>query len=235
MKIYSLATYKVTHGLKFHSPVLSLALSPENMVLAAGTADSSLIIRRKEPKPEVDPYAEFRRKNPRHGTEAYLKRGAAAPVGEDQVEVKTTKTKALKPYDKSLKKFRYQDALTQALDTRDPNVVVTVLEELKRRQGLEIALRGRDEKSLEPILSFLARWVAYPRHSVTLIDVVHVVLDLYGGALGQSDRIDDVMAKLAKQTRAEAEFQQQALGLMGSVNVLVGAASASAQGIAGHQ
>ncbi|KAH8045479.1 hypothetical protein JL720_16682 [Aureococcus anophagefferens] len=49
--------------------------------------------------------------------------------------------------------FRYKDALDEALKTRDPTVVVAVLEELDRRGGRAIALGDRDEKRLEPVLS----------------------------------------------------------------------------------
>lgn len=63
----------------------------------------------------------------------------------------------LKAYEKHLKSFSYQKALDAALKTMNPVVVITLLEELIRRSGLTIALSGRDEKSLEPLLSFTSR------------------------------------------------------------------------------
>ena len=71
----------------------------------------------------------------------------------------------LKPYEKQLKKFNYQKALDSALRTHNPLVVVTVLEELLRRSGLTIALSDRDETTLEPLLSFTARYVSHPRYA----------------------------------------------------------------------
>lgn len=41
----------------------------------------------------------------------------------------------LKPYDSALRKFRYHDALDSALTSRNPVVVVTVLEEMMHRGG----------------------------------------------------------------------------------------------------
>jgi WD40 repeat protein len=42
---------QVTHGLKFHAPVLCVALSPDGSQMAAGTADNTLTIRKRELKP----------------------------------------------------------------------------------------------------------------------------------------------------------------------------------------
>ncbi|KAH8067420.1 hypothetical protein JL721_7530 [Aureococcus anophagefferens] len=68
----------------------------------------------------------------------------------------------------ALRGFRYKDALDEALKTRDPTVVVAVLEELDRRGGRAIALGDRDEKRLEPVLSFAAAHVAHQRYGSRL-------------------------------------------------------------------
>ena len=46
-------------------------------------------------------------------------------------------------------------------------VVYSVLQELVRRSGLKVALSGRTEEELIPVLQFLARWVV-ESESVTL-------------------------------------------------------------------
>ena len=53
----------------------------------------------------------------------------------------------------------YQEALDKALESRNPRTIVAVMEELLMRRGLRIALTGRDEAGLEPLMAFLARWV----------------------------------------------------------------------------
>ena len=55
-------------------------------------------------------------------------------------------------------------------------VVVTLFEELSHRDGLRVALAGRDDVSLAPILRFLLRHVANPRYSAVLLDVCSLVL-----------------------------------------------------------
>jgi len=56
--------------------------------------------------------------------------------------IETERAAKLAPYEMSLQKFNYKQALDAALITRNPVIVVTVLEELSRRSGLTIALSG---------------------------------------------------------------------------------------------
>ncbi len=68
---------------------------------------------------------------------------------------------------------RYKDALDAALQTKRPDVVCSVLEELAGRGGLQRALGNRDAEALLPLLGFLAKYIAEPRHSRLLTDVSH--------------------------------------------------------------
>lgn len=66
--------------------------------------------------------------------------------------------------------------LTAALcgiQTRDPVVVVSMFEELVRRDSLAAALTGRDDAALAPVLAFIVRYIARPRFSSCLIDVAN--------------------------------------------------------------
>ena len=65
---------------------------------------------------------------------------------EDAVVV-GERNRQLKPYEKLLQKFNYQKALDSVLRTRNPLAIVAVLEELNFRNGLSIALAGRNESS----------------------------------------------------------------------------------------
>ena len=57
--------------------------------------------------------------------------------------------------------------------TNDVVIIYSLLEELVHRQGLYIALAGRDEVSLSPILSYLAANLTDPRFVSFLIDICH--------------------------------------------------------------
>eukprot|EP00611_Tribonema_gayanum_P014065 TRINITY_DN2532_c0_g1_i1.p1 TRINITY_DN2532_c0_g1~~TRINITY_DN2532_c0_g1_i1.p1 ORF type:complete len:518 (-),score=189.42 TRINITY_DN2532_c0_g1_i1:333-1886(-) len=232
VKICSLSTYQVMHGLRFQAPLLSLALSTDGVQMAAGTADCALTQRRR-PAPSA---AAVRRAErplyaPQRGTPAYLKRGSRNAVpGLDDTLVEQKRHKPLQPYDQSLRKFRYQEALDLALATRSPIVVASVLEELIQRRGLNIALAGRDEVTLEPILAFLARYIASPRYAPLLIDVTHAVADAYASALGESEGVDELFARLQRQIHCEVDFQKDMHALLGSMDAVIAAASLGAGG-----
>lgn len=116
-------------------------------------------------------------------------------------------------------------SLDAALKTRNPLVVITVLEELCRRNGLAIALSGRDEVSLEPLVSFSARYVSNPKYSGLIIQVIQKILDLYAVVLGQSEAIDSLFVKLHRQVKTEIVFQRQILRVMGSLDGIISVAT----------
>jgi UTP15 C terminal len=72
----------------------------------------------------------------------FYKGAGSAVVRVEDGLVETERAAKLAPYETHLQKFNYQQALDAALNTRNPVIVVTVLEELSRRSGLTIALSG---------------------------------------------------------------------------------------------
>jgi hypothetical protein len=57
-------------------------------------------------------------------------------------------------------------------------VVVEVILELEKREGLLIAIQGRDESTLLPLLQFLAKNIANPEYTATLTRVCQLVLGM---------------------------------------------------------
>jgi U3 small nucleolar RNA-associated protein 15 len=78
---------------------------------------------------------------------------------------------------------RYRDALNAALQTRKAEIVVTVVEELAARDGLDNALGGRDAATLEPLLQFLSKYIVEPRYGKTVCNLTHRILDIYTGVV----------------------------------------------------
>ncbi len=62
------------------------------------------------------------------------------------------------------------------MQSRDPVVVVSVLEELRQRDGIFIALKDRDDTMLEPLITFLAKYITNPRYSAVLITLANTLL-----------------------------------------------------------
>lgn len=72
----------------------------------------------------------------------FVNRGASQKPGEQDFIVPSAAAKALKPYDKKLRQFQFQDALDMAIGTQDSRIVAMLLEELACRNVLQAALGG---------------------------------------------------------------------------------------------
>ena len=234
VKIYSVHTFAVTHGVKYNAPVLSLAMSPDNMSLVVGTSDGVLSTRRREVKGKPQQPRQRSAVPPEQvpgGTAKYFERGKSLKSGGDNrdasedLQALVQRKQRLRSYDMALRKFRYHEALDAALASRNPTVVVTVLEELVYRQGLHKALSGRDEVTLEPLLSFLSRYTTNPRYAALLVDVCRLVLEMYKAVLGQSEAIDELFTRLGRHVKLEVGFQRDVLQLLGSMGAIMHAPS----------
>lgn len=212
IKAHSLADWSTSRVARFDEPVLCVACSHEDLLLAAGTASGRLELRsRNEPNKPVR--SRHRTLTPPPGTYRHFQRGKAfEPKPGDHiiyVAPPSHKKPKLQPYDEALRKFRYGDALDAALATRDPSIVVAVLAELSRRGGLRTAVDNRDEDRLETLLLFLAAHIANPRYALRLTKVVHVALDIYRRILGANPAVDEFFQKIALKVKLEAANQRE--------------------------
>ncbi|KAL1496157.1 hypothetical protein AB1Y20_014774 [Prymnesium parvum] len=241
VKVYDLSTCAVVASLKYAAPLLALALSPSGSDLVVGQSDSTLCVRTRKsaappPPPSDEPYGPRggrlpgqvvdppRREGARPGTYRYFLRGRQhAPQPADRV-VEPSAAPRLSTFDKALKSFRYHEAFDAALKDGSPEVVVSVVEELVQRNGLRIALQGRDHHTLQPVVAFLARQITSPPYSQVLIGVANLLLDMYAPVLGQSPAIDELFVKLRNVLEAEVRLQAELAQLMGAMDVLLAGA-----------
>ena len=191
VKIYDVQSYNMTHGLKYSSPVLSLGVGPDNCKVVTGGADGTVAIRQRVDKAEGGARAGGRgggvgasgqQRKRAWGEQAgaggmrFFMRGQAAHPTANDVVVDVRKKPKLRPHDLLMKRFKYGQALDAALLTKEPVVVVSVLQELAQRGVLEVALGGRDEASLEPLLGFLVKYFSHPHFCSLLITVCEALL-----------------------------------------------------------
>lgn len=220
IKVHSMQSFQVLHGLKIGSPLVSIAVSPDDRKLVMGHADGNLTIRTNK-------------QDAGDSEENEIVPGRLGRVmnneNSQRVEglLETERQVKLRPYEQHLKRFNYHQALDAALKTRNPTVVVTVLEELCRRSGLTIALSGRDDASLEPLLSFAAKHISHPRYCRLITQVVDRILDIYGEMLGQSDVLDELFVKLYSHLKAEVGFQRQVMKVLGALDGVINSSSLS--------
>ena len=105
-------------------------------------------------------------------------------------------------------------------------VVVSVVEELVQRNGLRVALQGRDQQTLQPVIAFLARQITAPPFAPTLIGVANLLLSMYAPVIGQSAAIDELFVKLRNTLEAEVKLQAELAQLLGGMDVLLAGALA---------
>ncbi|KAG8959706.1 hypothetical protein FRC03_007623, partial [Tulasnella sp. 419] len=178
VKVYDVSTYKVVHTMRYPAAILSLGISPDDTHIAAGMADGTLSVRRRQPKATEAAAVEARKETLRQGTyEFFLNTGT---IGErvtkskkvkeralgdaNELKVESRRKKRLRDYDRLLKAFQYGEALDSVLrKTVPPTTAFSVIQELIHRGGLRIALSGRDDVLLEPVLQLLLKNVTDPR------------------------------------------------------------------------
>jgi U3 small nucleolar RNA-associated protein 15 len=209
------------HGLKLSDglPITALACSPGGDRFAIGTTDGTVLVRQVDYQ---NPSTTTRKKRPPQvGTYSFFQRGQSVPAAADDVVVgqqDSKRAKKLKPFDDALRQFRYGDALDDVLATRSPDAVIAVLEELSKRHGLVNALSNRDEETLEPVLSFIVRYITKPEYCSLLIGVSDLILDIYGDVAGQSDTIDELFLKLKRRIMDEVRVQKLLCRLSGQID-----------------
>ncbi|EPZ34148.1 U3 small nucleolar RNA-associated protein 15 domain-containing protein [Rozella allomycis CSF55] len=220
VKVFDLETYKICHSFKYTNPVLSLALDPLMTRFVVGMTNGLISIRQRTP-PENKDEAKNGEPTYRANTKRYFARGSLAPIATDAYQVEKRKHKALKDYERFIKKFQYQNALDAAINKGNPEVVFHVIEELALRNALVAALTGRDESRLLPVLKYLMKNVINPLYSKVLIVVTNTVIDMYAGVFGFSIQIDDMLAKLRSKVKEEVELQKRMQELKGMMNLLL--------------
>jgi U3 small nucleolar RNA-associated protein 15 len=216
----AISTSGATQAATVAVAITSLAATVTGDRIAIGTANGTILVCQKG-----IPIQTLKRTNnePSAGTYAFFTRGMNVDPsnGDTIVAASSNKKRKLAKYDIALKQFRYSDALDEALATRIPRTVVAVFEELGKRQGLTIALSNRDEETLEPILSFIVRYITRPRFAALLIGVTNILINIYSEVTGQSEMIDELFAKLQNQIAEEIRTQKVLFRVVGQLDAIL--------------
>ncbi|KAM6495843.1 WD40-repeat-containing domain protein [Amanita muscaria] len=238
VKVYDVCTYKVVHTMRYPSPLLCLAISPDETHIAAGMADGMLSVRYRQPK--ASEQSMLNSNYPatasnfldisNAGSGITRDKTRPRPTGDaNEFRVESRRTKRLKDYDKLLKGFKYSAALDAVLRKQvPPTTTFSLIQELIHRDGLRSALAGRDDVLLEPVLRLLVKYVADPRFGQLVCDMAALVIDMYGPVLGQSPLIDSLVLRLRKKIVAELRFQQELVKAKGALNMVLASTNPAA-------
>ncbi|XP_039614384.1 U3 small nucleolar RNA-associated protein 15 homolog [Polypterus senegalus] len=233
IKVYSTTSYKVVHSFDYATSVLSLALAPEDEVIAVGMTNGILNIRHRKQTEEKLLMENRKRRKPAY---RYYVRGKNYRPKQDDLLVSKPVKMHLKKYDRQLKSFEVTKALDTVLEPhiriKTPEVTVAVLQELNRRGTLMNALAGRDEKNFSILLNFLIRHIVDPRFARILITVADMVLDIYGSILGQSAVIDKQFVRLQELIEKELDYQQELVEVLGMMDTLFATMTAKKEALA---
>ena len=198
---------------------------PSSSSSAAGPAAADPLALSHHGVPgQVAAHAALHPAGQRPGTYRYFLRGRRHAAQPGDVVADVVSTAKLSTFDKALKRFRYHEAFNAALRDGSPEVVVSVVEELVQRNGLRIALQGRDQQTLQPVIAFLARQITSPPFAPTLIGLANLLLDMYAPVIGQSAAIDELFVKLRNTLEAEMKLQAELAQLLGAMDVLLAGA-----------
>ncbi|KDR83698.1 hypothetical protein GALMADRAFT_133119 [Galerina marginata CBS 339.88] len=230
VKVYDVSTYKVVHTMRYPAPLLCLAISPDETHILGGMSDGTLSVRRRDPKA-----SETSQEEPdRHGVFAIFddinvsqgtllqKRQAKVPSDHEEHRLEAQTSRKSKEYDKLLKNFRYSAALDSVLRKNvPPTTTFSLIQELIHRDGLRIALAGRDDVLLEPILRLLLKYVVDPRFGELAADITGIVLDMYTPVIGQAPLVDALFLRLRKKVAGELRFQEEIIKTKGALMMVL--------------
>jgi len=232
VKFHDVSTFKTVHSINFPSPVMTAAVAADDSMVCAGMADGLVqFLHRKVPPSESEREAEEFKKKASTMQHRYLQFTSFNSTSPDDVIVKQDKAMKQSRHDHFLRKFEYSKALDQVLklyvQKRYPEYTYSVLRELKRRKGLKTAIGGRDEKSLGLLLQYLAKYINDPRFSQLLMEIVDVVLEMYGSQIGKCPTTDKLLLEIRNRVDREVRNMKQLATLQGSIDLILAAASAS--------
>lgn len=230
VRVVSMDSYRTIHVTNFPGPVSAMAVSRDGRTVSVGLTNNLLCIRRRKKKADATEPRKTRQEKDRAltaGSYRYFLRGTSEPAALADFKVTCQRSVYLKNYDRLLRKFRYRDALDAALNTRKPEVVIAVLTELSQRNGLGIALGGRQEKDLEALLGFISSYAAHPRYCRLLLPCVHHILDAYAPAVGTSPMLDASLRRLRDMVHAEIRMMNGLCQLSGCLEPLLAASVTS--------
>ncbi|MCI4379567.1 hypothetical protein PGIGA_G00229640 [Pangasianodon gigas] len=220
VKVYN-SSYKVVHSFDYAASILSLALAPDDEMVAVGMANGVLSVRHRKHSEDKQEVVSRRRRGPAY--RVFVKGKNYVPKQDDFLVSKTVK-QHLQKHDRQLKSFQVSKALDTALETwrrvNKPEVTVAVMIELNRRGTLRNALAGRDEQSLTTLLNFLLKNVTDSRFSNILLMVADVIVDLYQQVVPQSPVVERLLQRLMELLGREAELQQELLQVLGILDTL---------------
>ncbi|KAG4419202.1 hypothetical protein IFR04_007703 [Cadophora malorum] len=126
-------------------------------------------------------------------------------------------------WERDLRQGRYAHALDAVLDQRkQPSAkVFDVLQDLRYRNALKVALEDREESTVIPIFKWVSKYLAYPQYSKVIHEVADLLIDLYRERALESEALEKSFKALHRSVNTEAETIQQMIQTQGMLKLLL--------------
>lgn len=224
VKIYDISNYKVVHTLDYPSAVLSLGVSKNDDTVVAGLVDGLVSISRREDREDIKSSKEItkRRISFQHKINTHH------PMVDTIVSQYTKEAES--KYDKCLRKFEYTKALNSVLlpyvVNKNPQITVTVMQELIKRRALGRAFSDRNANSLLQIIRFFIRNITTKRFTKVLINAANILLDTYeDNEIILNPEVNAALLNLVRLLKDEEALENELIQLEGAMHMLLSAAT----------
>lgn len=204
--VYNWNGFEYAHAFKTTAPALSVAVSKGDKRLSIGLEDGL-----------ISTYEKKEKKEKWHQSKS--------PEEDDWKPKRTSKT------DRHLRHFEHSKALDFVLKKNQGGMkvdqVISVLQELIRRDVLHTAIASRSEKSsLEYLLKFVLYNIGIQRYTAPLIEVANVILDIEL----QTEEIPrpeivDLLNRLRRAVKCEIEMCDEIAQMRGALEIILNCSS----------
>lgn len=199
-KVIDLSAYKVVQSFKFDSPIICISCNKDDSALSFGLSNGYCVMKTRNTVLVSD----------RQLVADGIKFDFVAP----RKQLKFTK------YEKAFKSFKFKDALDECLTIGNQNLIISCLTELIVYNGLSIALLGRDEMGLLPVLKFISKAVQNPQYISLSLEVFNAILDIYGEKVGQSPEVDEYLGIILEKLRREVNVGKEMSKISGQLEMI---------------
>lgn len=126
-------------------------------------------------------------------------------------------------WERDLRQGRYAHALDAVLEKRQQTSakVFDVLQELRYRNALKVALEDREESTVLPIFKWVSKYFPYPQYARVVHEVADLLIDLYRERVLESEAIEKSFKELHRSVNREAETIQQMIQTQGMLKLLL--------------
>lgn len=199
-KVIDLCNYRVVQSFKFDSPVMCVSCNKNDSALSFGLANGNSIMKTRKV------------------STASLNPAATEDIKFDFVAPR--KQSKFTNYEKAFKSFKFRDALDECFSVGNPQLIISCFTELMVYNALNIALTGRDEMSLLPVLKFISKSIQIPEYCHVSLEVFSEILNIYGSKIGQSPEVDECLKIILNKMEREIKIGKEISKVSGQLSMI---------------